>query len=181
VRVAAAALLALPGTPFIYYGEEIGMQGGPTPRDEDKRTPMRWTAEAPGHGFTGGQAWHTAAEAAGIDVESQRALRGSTWRLFRDLIAIRSKHVALAKGGASRPKVNGAGRGVAVWLREHDGARVLCAINFAREPAAAFSVEVAGQPKVLMSENAGQAPRSLGTSLELGELGPRGFVFIALE
>jgi hypothetical protein len=43
-RTAAALLLALPGTPFLYCGEELGMQGGPGSDDENERTPFRWTA-----------------------------------------------------------------------------------------------------------------------------------------
>jgi glycosidase len=57
-RQAAALLLAMPGAPFIYYGEEIGMQGGALRRDQDKRTPMRWTADPPAFGFGAGTSWY---------------------------------------------------------------------------------------------------------------------------
>ena len=40
MRVAAAMLLTLPGHPFIYYGEELGMRG--VKPDPDLREPMRW-------------------------------------------------------------------------------------------------------------------------------------------
>ncbi|MBU0595953.1 hypothetical protein KJ567_04635 [Candidatus Bipolaricaulota bacterium] len=46
-RLAAAILLTLSGTPFLYYGEEIGMAG--TKPDERIRTPMQWTDEETGH------------------------------------------------------------------------------------------------------------------------------------
>src|SRR5262249_33899871 len=39
LRDAAAILLTLPGAPFIYYGEEVGLQNGPGSEDEWKRTP----------------------------------------------------------------------------------------------------------------------------------------------
>src|ERR1043166_5529984 len=56
-RLAATLLLTLPGTPFIYYGEEIGMTGDkPDPR---LRTPRQWSA-GPGLGFTSGKAWESA-------------------------------------------------------------------------------------------------------------------------
>ncbi|HSK68621.1 MAG TPA: alpha-amylase family glycosyl hydrolase [Candidatus Limnocylindria bacterium] len=41
-KVAAAAYLLLPGVPFIYYGEELGMTGSGI--DENKRLPMLWSA-----------------------------------------------------------------------------------------------------------------------------------------
>ena len=52
--LAASILLTLPGTPFLYYGEEIGMTG--TKPDPDIRTPMQWR-DAPGAGFTDGEPW----------------------------------------------------------------------------------------------------------------------------
>ena len=42
-KLAAVMLLTSPGTPFIYYGEEIGMQGKKP--DEDIRLPMQWSAD----------------------------------------------------------------------------------------------------------------------------------------
>jgi alpha-amylase len=48
-KLAATLLLTLPGFPFLYYGEELGMMADkPDPR---LRTPMHWTLE-PGAGFT---------------------------------------------------------------------------------------------------------------------------------
>ena len=44
MRVAAAMLLTLPGHPFIYYGEELGMRG--VKPDPDLREPMRWERAA---------------------------------------------------------------------------------------------------------------------------------------
>ena len=62
LRLAAAILLTLPGTPFLYYGEEVGLRNGPGSGDEDKRTPMPWNGED-GGGFTSGQPWHAFAPA----------------------------------------------------------------------------------------------------------------------
>src|SRR5207302_6232180 len=55
-KLAATLLLTLPGLPFVYYGEEIGMTGDkPDPR---LRTPMQW-APRPGVGFTSGTPWES--------------------------------------------------------------------------------------------------------------------------
>jgi glycosidase len=56
LRSAAAILLTLPGAPFLYYGEEVGIQNGSGSGDEFKRTPMPWDASA-GGGFTTGKPW----------------------------------------------------------------------------------------------------------------------------
>ncbi len=57
-KAAATLLLTSPGTPFIYYGEEIGMQGKKP--DEDIRLPMQWSSEA-NAGFTTGTPWRAPA------------------------------------------------------------------------------------------------------------------------
>ncbi|MBT4308924.1 MAG: alpha-amylase, partial [Anaerolineae bacterium] len=55
-KVAASLMLTAPGTPFIYYGEEIGMLGKKP--DEDIRLPMRWSGTE-NAGFSGSKLWHT--------------------------------------------------------------------------------------------------------------------------
>ncbi len=92
-RVAVAALMALPGTPFVYYGEEIGMRGGGLEVDEDKRTPFRWTAEAPNFGFTTGTPWRSRAEDDGVDVATQEADPDSLLAHFKRMIALRRAEV----------------------------------------------------------------------------------------
>jgi hypothetical protein len=78
-KLAAAMNLLLPGRPFIYYGEEIGM-GGNTSLSGDwaLRTPMSWTADQ--SGFTSGTPWRALASnvatqnvAASADPASIRA------------------------------------------------------------------------------------------------------------
>ncbi|MCU6339924.1 hypothetical protein KW823_25750, partial [Enterobacter quasiroggenkampii] len=49
-KMAASVLLTLPGNPFIYYGEEIGMLG--LKPDERLREPMKWTADEKSAGMT---------------------------------------------------------------------------------------------------------------------------------
>jgi alpha-amylase len=95
-RVAAAILLTLPGTPFLYYGEEVGIQNGPTSGDESKRTPMPWT---PSGGFTSVAPWF--AHSPGIataNVETQNAQSTSLLNRYRALIHARNGSEALQKG-----------------------------------------------------------------------------------
>ncbi|WP_339314360.1 alpha-amylase family glycosyl hydrolase [Paenibacillus sp. FSL R10-2734] len=96
-KMAAALLLTLPGNPFIYYGEEIGMLG--VKPDEGIREPMRWMATVQGKGQTTWEAGSNNAGKISVDVESQ--LNDSTSLLvrYRELIALRNEFPALRDGG----------------------------------------------------------------------------------
>src|SRR5436309_1331286 len=79
-RVAALMLLTLRGTPFIYYGEEIGMTDVTIPPErvvdvdgrDGERTPMQWDA-TPNAGFSTGRPWlPMAPDAQRVNVAAQR-------------------------------------------------------------------------------------------------------------
>ena len=91
--LAASLLLTLPGTPFLYYGEEIGMTGDkPDPRI---RTPMRWT-EAHGAGFSTGTPWQPpSGDRPGVSVEAQCGDPRSLLSLYRRLVSLRQAQPAL--------------------------------------------------------------------------------------
>jgi glycosidase len=96
MRSAAAILLTLPGTPFVYYGEEVGLRNGPTSADEWKRTPMPWSAAG---GFTTGTPWH--AYATGIETENVASQTNDPQSLlssYRNWIAARKRSAGLMKG-----------------------------------------------------------------------------------
>jgi len=95
VRAAAALLLTLPGTTFIYQGDEIGLANGPgadPPYDRAGRDPMRhpmqWDASPTG-GFTAGAPWLPVVDPAERNVEDQRADLDSLLHHYRRLIARR--------------------------------------------------------------------------------------------
>src|ERR687894_1128643 len=109
-------LLALRGTPFLYYGDEIGLTevpldpataldpvarrtGDPSDNRDVCRTPMPW-ADEPGGGFTTADArpWLPFGDLAACNVAGQRADPGSTLHLVRDLIALRRAHRELTAG-----------------------------------------------------------------------------------
>ncbi|GGE20966.1 alpha-amylase [Marinithermofilum abyssi] len=94
-KVAASILLTLPGNPFIYYGEEIGMLGEKP--DEYIREPFRWY---PGSG-KGQTTWEEPRHNKGPDavsVEAQNQDPNSLLNHYRNMIHLRQEHPALMKG-----------------------------------------------------------------------------------
>jgi glycosidase len=96
VRVAASMLLTGPGTPFIYYGEEIGLQGGKP--DENIRRPMQWTAEK-NAGFSSTFPWESVGpEYQTYNVASETGDPNTILEHYRNLIQLRNQHAALRVG-----------------------------------------------------------------------------------
>jgi glycosidase len=120
MRLAASMLLTLPGTPFLYYGEEIGLRNGPGSSDEEKRTPMPWDRSAPGRGFTTGKPWYGFAPGE-ADVSSQLGKEGSLLSHYAALIRLRKEFPALAIGTLS---AYGESDGFVWWDRAADGERL---------------------------------------------------------
>jgi len=144
-RLAASFLLTLPGVPFIYYGEEIGLVNGPGDEDPEKRTPMLWDADG---GFTTGTAWKTNRKADPvINVAQQQADPFSLWWTYRNLIRLRHEHAALGRGGYQGLEVAGAEDGkVVAYMRMHDDEKVLAVANVSADPLASTQIELTVEP-----------------------------------
>jgi len=131
VRAAAMLLLTLPGTAFIYQGDEIGLADGPghnPPFDragrDGARHPMQWTAEPRGAGFTTGAPWLSPVDPEDRNVEAQRDDPASLLSLYRALIALR-------RGLGPGIRLLDAGEGVVAYER---GTEYVVALNFSDEP-----------------------------------------------
>jgi glycosidase len=99
LKLAASAYLLLPGTSFIYYGEEIGLRGAPSIADDGRlRTPMSWSS-APNAGFTTGTPYRAlAGNAATANVAAQQADPDGLLQHYRTLLALRNGLPALRDG-----------------------------------------------------------------------------------
>ncbi len=98
MKLAAGLLLTLPGVPFLYYGEEIGLPNGEGMKDEEKRTPMRWD-DLSNAGFTTGEPWYAfSTEEPDITVVAQEADPESLLSFYKTMIALRKNQVALYGG-----------------------------------------------------------------------------------
>ncbi|GAA4050712.1 hypothetical protein GCM10022409_41820 [Hymenobacter glaciei] len=96
MKQAAALYLTLPGVPFLYYGEEVGLLGsGP---DEDKRKPMQWTSGT-NAGFTTGTPWRSVnANYGQFNVATMQADPASLLNHYKKLIGLRKAQSTLRKG-----------------------------------------------------------------------------------
>ncbi len=99
-RLAAATYLLQPGTPFIYYGEEIGMAGaGSLSGDWKLRTPMSWTGDEVRAGFTTGTPFRALSANVGTNnVAAQINDPGSLRSFYKTLIALRKSRPSLLRG-----------------------------------------------------------------------------------
>jgi alpha-glucosidase len=101
----SALLFALPGSPYLYQGEELGLEEtdvpdelrqdpvflrGKGPGRDGCRTPIPWTAEPPGHGFTTGEPWLPfGSDARTHAADRQRTDPSSVLATYRRLLARR--------------------------------------------------------------------------------------------
>ncbi len=155
-RLALLMLLTLRGTPFLYYGDEIGMANVEVPpeRRDDRwevslekmtrdsvRTPMQWDA-GPNAGFCppGVEPWLPIADDhKQINVAIESADDHSHLHMVRRLLALRRDLPALATGSYRR--LTDAPAACIAYVREHEGRQVTIVLNFGDDPVA---VDVAG-------------------------------------
>lgn len=132
-KLAAASYLLQPGTPFIYYGEEIGMAGIPgLDGDEPLRAPMAWTADAQRAGFTTGQPFRPVSpNAARYNVASQLADPNSLLSFYKSMLALRNTLPSLSSGSYDAPVVQGK---VLAYQRTLGSQTSLVVINYGAQP-----------------------------------------------
>ena len=95
-KMAASLYLLTPGTPVIYYGEEIGLKGsGDSPEDANRRLPFKWgdvwTCEIPRHATYNIDLWSDTAD-------DQRKDEDSLLIHYTKVLSIRHSYPAIARG-----------------------------------------------------------------------------------
>lgn len=106
-QLAAATYLLQPGTPFIYYGEEIGMAGASSLSGDAKlRTPMSWTSNNVNAGFTTGTPFRAvSANVSSQNVTAQSQDQRSILQFYKGLIQLRQQRPSLNQGNYSNVAV----------------------------------------------------------------------------
>ena len=146
IKLFTALLLSLPGSPVIYYGDEIGMGDNIWLADRDGvRTPMQWSVDRNG-GFSRADPnkLHLPVNAGwvygynAVNVERQIDQPDSLLQWTRQMVAVRKRHKALALG--TFVDLNGSNPAVLSFLREYtdpvtgEVETVLCVNNLSRHP-----------------------------------------------
>lgn len=156
-RVAAMLICALRGTPFLYYGQELGLPDAQVPPDrvvdvdgrDPERAPMPWrrpSEAGPGAGFTTAEPWlPVVPDAEDLCVESQQQDPASTLMFVRALIRLRARERALQSG--TQRMVDAASE-ILCFERRLDQ-RFLVALNFTSGSVPLSLREDAGSAAVL--------------------------------
>ncbi|MBD5085417.1 MAG: glycosidase [Clostridiales bacterium] len=100
VKMAAALNILMSGSAFVYYGEEIGMTG--SGRDENKRAPMFWSADADAAGITKGPQDMEPQENRFASAEEQMKAEDSIYSFYKDTILLRNQNPEIARGTVAR-------------------------------------------------------------------------------
>ncbi|GAC1348765.1 MAG: maltose alpha-D-glucosyltransferase [Vulcanimicrobiaceae bacterium] len=138
IELLLGLLLSMPGTPIVYYGDEIGMGDNIFLSDRDGvRTPMQWSIDRNG-GFSRADParlflppiMDSVYGFQGLNVESQGRSPSSLINWLRKLIAVRQGYKVFGRG--TLEFLAPANRKVIAYVRTYENDRVLCVANLSR-------------------------------------------------
>ncbi|MEB3340282.1 maltose alpha-D-glucosyltransferase [Okeania sp.] len=138
IELMNSLLFSLPGTPVLYYGDEIGMGDNIYLGDRNGvRTPMQWSADR-NAGFSGGNPQRLYAPVIvdpeynyeTINVEAQRSNSNSLWWWMKRLISTRERFEAFGSG--SFELLHPENRKILAFTRTYSGQHILVVANLSR-------------------------------------------------
>ena len=187
IELLNSLLLSFPGTPFIYYGDELGMGDDISQNDRDGvRTPMQWSGDRNG-GFSGADPAQLYLPAIddpvygyqAVNVEAQRGCPASRLNWMKRLMAVRQRHRAFGRGSVQflRPR----NHRILAYLRQHEDEEILCVANLAHtaQPVELDLAALAGRIPVELSAGPTPFPR-IGQRPYLLTLPGHGFYWFLL-
>ncbi|MFG2328176.1 glycoside hydrolase family 13 protein [Streptomyces sp. NPDC048604] len=192
-RAAALLMLALPGSAYVYQGEELGLPEVADLPDELRqdpafwrgdgqdglrdgcRVPLPWTGTGPSYGFGPGGAWLPQPSAwAGLSVEAQSGDPASVLELYRRALTLRRAHPAL--GAGEDVEWLPAPEGVLAFRRTSAAGDVFVVLNTAAKPE-----EVAlPLPRRVLLTSGGDAPEDSAADARLVRVAPDSCVWWAI-
>ncbi len=138
IKLMNSLLLSMPGSPIIYYGDELGMGDNVYLGDRNGvRTPMQWNPDR-NAGFSTADPQRLYLPPVmdaiygylGVNVEAQSREPSSLLNWMRKMLAVRKQHLAFGRGRLSFLRAGN--RKVLAYLREFDGEIILCVANLSR-------------------------------------------------
>jgi maltose alpha-D-glucosyltransferase/alpha-amylase len=187
IQLLHALLFSLPGSPFLYYGDEIGMGDNIYLGDRDGvRTPMQWSSDRnagfsrcdfeklyfpainnPVYGYQS------------VNVESQMRYDTSLLNWMRQMILLRKEHQVFGRGTMRFVKPEN--RKIFAFVREYEGDIVLCVFNLSQfaQPVELDLTELEGRTPVEMLGKT-RFPAITSQPYQLS-FGPWGFLWFSLE
>lgn len=152
LKLINSLLFTLPGSPIVYYGDEIGMGDNIWLHDRDGvRTPMQWNG-SPNGGFSSAPEERLYSPVINtpeyhpekVNVESQLRDQGSLLSFIRTLITLRKNHPALSRGDFQWAELENDHPPIAAYWRKHNDETALVIHNIANSTI---------ETKVRLSEN----------------------------
>jgi maltose alpha-D-glucosyltransferase / alpha-amylase len=186
IELMTAILFSLPGSPVLYYGDEIGMGDNVYLGDRDGvRTPMQWTGDRNG-GFSSADFAQLYAPPSmdpvygfqALNVEAQLRTPSSLLRWTHRFIALRKQHPVFGLG--SYEPLRPANKRIFAHIRRYEREVLLCVHNLARSAQAVeldLSEFEGSHPEEMFGRS--RFPR-IGELPYLLTLGPRGFYWFRL-
>ncbi len=187
IELMNSLLLSFPGTPIIYYGDEIGMGDNIYLGDRNGvRTPMQWTPDRNG-GFSRADPARLYAPPImdsvygyeAVNVEAQSRSLSSLLSATKKLIAVRKSTLAFGRGSMSfiRP----ANRAVLTYVRQLGDEVILCVANLSRS-AQATELDLSAFKERIPMEMLGRTYfPPIGELPYMITLGPYGFYWFQLQ
>jgi len=187
IELLNALLLSMPGTPVIYYGDEIGMGDNIYLGDRNGvRTPMHWSSDK-NAGFSRANPqslflpivldpeYHYEA----INVETQQSNPSSLLWWMKRILGLRQRWPALGRGSIKFLQPDN--RKILAFIREFEGQRVLVVANLSRH-AQAMELDLSEYKGFVPVEIFGQTrfPGITGDGYQL-TINPHAFFWFALE
>lgn len=170
-KVAAFLMLTLPGTPYIYYGEEIGMQGKKP--DEDIRLPMQWSDEEFA-GFSTSEPWRAVSgDYTQVNVDAQTGDSASLLEHYRTLLRLRQENPTLQS--ADIILLNAKNSGIFVNLRTDANGTYLILANLTGDTISDYALDLNGSgltgsivsAETLFGEDQANVPERSGEAFSL--------------
>ena len=127
IKAAAGLLLTMSGSPFVYYGDEIGLSG--SGRDQNKRAPMIW--DDSGSGLTYGPPDMERQDNKFESVEQQLADPDSILNYYKRALRIRNENPCIARGKTQ--VINIAGQDIATVRRTWENESIVIVYNYSEE------------------------------------------------